>query len=178
MCIRDRHKRALITGELKPGDKILSQRDFAQRYNVNPNTVQRAYREMEALDLVETLRGQGTFIAVTEEMLDTMKKDTARSILDSFVREMKTLGFSLQPVSYTHLDVYKRQGQGPSPTWEAGRRAVGTTLCGRPGLRVISRRRCQPYWGPVNYEFRKWKEPSPVRKWYSLRDGTEAVPYQ
>ena len=94
--IIDLHKRALITGELKPGDKILSQRDFAQRYNVNPNTVQRAYREMEALDLVETLRGQGTFIAVTEEMLDTMKKDTARSILDSFVREMKTLGFSLQ----------------------------------------------------------------------------------
>ena len=94
--IIDLHKRALITGELKPGDKILSQRDFAQRYNVNPNTVQRAYREMEALGLVETLRGQGTFIAATEEMLDTMKQDMARSILDSFVQEMKILGFSLQ----------------------------------------------------------------------------------
>jgi len=77
-----------------------------------------------------------------------------------------------------HCPCISGTGQGPSPTWEAGRRAVGTTLCGRPGLRVISRRRCQPYWGPVNYEFRKWKEPSPVRKWYSLRDGTEAVPYQ
>ncbi|HHV07258.1 MAG TPA: GntR family transcriptional regulator [Firmicutes bacterium] len=94
--IIDLHKRALMTGELKPRDKILSQRDFAQRYNVNPNTVQRAYREMEALGLVETLRGQGTFIAATEEMLDTMKQDMARSILDSFVQEMKILGFSLQ----------------------------------------------------------------------------------
>ena len=75
--IIDLHKRALITGELSSGDKILSQRDFAQRYNVNL-ILSRAYREMEALDLVETLRGQGTFIAVTEEMLDTMKKDTAK----------------------------------------------------------------------------------------------------
>lgn len=94
--IIDLHKRALMTGELKPSDKILSQRDFAERYNVNPNTVQRAYREMETLGLVETLRGQGTFIAINEEMLEIMKKDMARSILDSFVREMKTLGFSLK----------------------------------------------------------------------------------
>ena len=90
------HKRALMTGELKPDDKILSQRDFAEQYNVNPNTVQRAYREMESMSLVQTLRGQGTFVAVTEEMLKTMKEETARSILKGFVREMKTLGFTLE----------------------------------------------------------------------------------
>lgn len=94
--IMDMHKRALMAGELKPGEKILSQRDFAERYNVNPNTVQRAYREMEALGLVQTLRGQGTFVAVTEEMLETMRTETAHSILQQFVQEMKTLGFTLE----------------------------------------------------------------------------------
>ena len=94
--IIDLPKRALMTGELKPDDKILSQRDFAEQYNVNPNTVQRAYREMESMSLVQTLRGQGTFVAVTEEMLKTMKEETARSILKGFVREMKTLGFTLE----------------------------------------------------------------------------------
>jgi GntR family transcriptional regulator len=94
--IIDMHKRALMAGELKPGEKILSQRDFAERYNVNPNTVQRAYREMEALGLVQTLRGQGTFVAVTEEMLETMRTETAHNILQQFVQKMKTLGFTLE----------------------------------------------------------------------------------
>ncbi|HHU75792.1 MAG TPA: GntR family transcriptional regulator [Firmicutes bacterium] len=92
------HKRALMTGELKTGDKILSQRNFAEQYKVNPNTVQRAYREMEALGLVETLRGQGTFVTVTKKQLRTMKDETADHALHSFICEMKTLGFTLTEV--------------------------------------------------------------------------------
>ena len=92
------HKRALMTGKLKSGDQILSQRNFAEQYKVNPNTVQRAYREMEALGLVETLRGQGTFVTVTKKQLSTMKNETADNALHSFICEMKTLGFTLAEV--------------------------------------------------------------------------------
>jgi GntR family transcriptional regulator len=92
------HKRALITGELKSGDKILSQRNFAEQYKINPNTVQRAYRELEALGLVETLRGQGTFVTVTKKQLCTMKDETADNALNTFICEMRTLGFTLAQV--------------------------------------------------------------------------------
>ena len=92
------HKRALMTGELKSGDKILSQRNFAEQYKVNPNTVQRAYREMEALGLVETLRGQGTFVSVTNKQLHEMGVETADNALNSFINEMKILGFTLTEV--------------------------------------------------------------------------------
>lgn len=106
------HKRALMTGELKTGDKILSQRNFAEQYKVNPNTVQRAYREMEASGLVETLRGQGTFVTVTKKQLRTMKNETADNALHSFICEMKTLGFTLATVLAKVQENWEKEANG------------------------------------------------------------------
>src|SRR5690606_24637436 len=87
-------KRRLARGELRPGDRIPSQREVAQMIKVNPNTTQRAYREMEVAGLVETLRGQGTFIRDTPGMVDAIRKEMAQSALMTFVSEMRELGFS------------------------------------------------------------------------------------
>ncbi|NLB88855.1 MAG: GntR family transcriptional regulator [Syntrophomonadaceae bacterium] len=87
-------KKKMIRGELKKGDKILSQREYAQMATVNPNTVQRAYREMESMNLVETLRGQGTFVCVTPEQLVELKKEMATGLLESFITEMRSLDYS------------------------------------------------------------------------------------
>jgi len=87
-------KKQLIRGELNIGDKIISQREYAQKMKVNPNTVQRAYREMENMNLVETLRGQGTFICKRPEMLDQIKEEMAENIMRNFLSEMKSIGFS------------------------------------------------------------------------------------
>jgi len=87
-------KKQLIRGELNIGDKIISQREYAQKMKVNPNTVQRAYREMENMNLVETLRGQGTFICKRPEMLDQIKEEMAENIMRNFLLEMKSIGFS------------------------------------------------------------------------------------
>lgn len=76
------------------GDKIPSQREYAEKAKVNPNTVQRAYREMESQHIVETVRGQGTFIAAGEELTQEIKQDMARAILGNFVQELKSLGFT------------------------------------------------------------------------------------
>ena len=91
--IMDDFKKRLIRGELKSGDRIPSQREYAETVRVNPNTVQRAYREMEAMNMVETVRGQGTFIRIDQQTLAAIKEDMAGSILHNFVREMKSLGF-------------------------------------------------------------------------------------
>ena len=86
--IIDEVKKQLIRGELKIGDKIISHRESAQKMKVNPNTVQRAYREMEMMNLVETLRGQGTFICNRPEMLEEIKEEMAEKIMRSFLKEM------------------------------------------------------------------------------------------
>jgi len=87
-------KKAVSRGELKPGDRILSQRELAQLAQVNPNTVQRAYREMEQMGLVSTQRGQGTFISATTEMIASLRAEMAAEALQSFIAEMKGLGIS------------------------------------------------------------------------------------
>ncbi|MFW6022970.1 MAG: GntR family transcriptional regulator [Halanaerobiaceae bacterium] len=92
--IIDQVKKMMVRGELNPGDKLPSQRDMARLIEVNPNTIQRAYREMELLDLVETKRGRGTFVKEDEEMVVEIKKEMARDAAKKFVGEMRSLGYT------------------------------------------------------------------------------------
>ena len=61
--IIDNFKRLIITGTIQPEDKVPSVRDLAQALTVNPNTVQKAYRELETQGYFYTVLGQGSFIA-------------------------------------------------------------------------------------------------------------------
>ena len=83
--IIDEFKRAIARGELKPGDRIPSQRELASMVQVNPNTVQRAYREMGQLGITETLRGQGTFVTQDAGLVDSVRREMAERALVSFV---------------------------------------------------------------------------------------------
>ena len=53
----------IISGSLAPGDRIPSIRDVTAELNVNPNTVAKAYRELELGGFIETRRGMGCFVA-------------------------------------------------------------------------------------------------------------------
>ncbi|WP_350344220.1 GntR family transcriptional regulator [Proteinivorax tanatarense] len=92
--IIDHVKKEIIKEELKVGEKMPSQREMAQKLKVNPNTVQRAYREMESMNLIETYRGQGTFIIREQGLIKRLKAEMAEEILDNFLREMLSLGIS------------------------------------------------------------------------------------
>lgn len=91
--IIDDFKKRMIRGELRKGERIPSQREYAEKARINPNTVQRAYREMENMRMVETLRGQGTYVNISEEDLQMLRKEMARAVLRNFVLEMRALGF-------------------------------------------------------------------------------------
>ena len=54
---------AIARGDLSPGEQLPSVRDVAARLGINPNTVNRAYAELERVGTVETRRGRGTFVA-------------------------------------------------------------------------------------------------------------------
>lgn len=94
--IIDDFKKRMIRGELRKGERIPSQREYAERARINPNTVQRAYREMESMKMVETLRGQGTYVNISEEDLQMLRMEMARALLGNFVMEMRSLGFGDQ----------------------------------------------------------------------------------
>ena len=94
----DKIKKQLIRKELNIGDKIPSQRELAQQLKVNPNTVQRAYNEMETMGMVKTLRGQGTFICDKPEMLGEIKEDMVEDIMIRFFQDIKSLGYEDEEV--------------------------------------------------------------------------------
>jgi len=91
-------KKEIVRGELKPGAKLPSQRQLARKIEVNPNTVQRAYREMEQRGLVETQRGRGTFIKDDDQVMIEIKKEMAETAVIDFVEEMISLGFKKEKI--------------------------------------------------------------------------------
>ncbi|GJJ25059.1 GntR family transcriptional regulator [Bacillus velezensis] len=92
--IADRIYYRLIRSELSPGDKLPSVREMAVQMKVNPNTIQRTYSEMERLGIVDTRRGQGTFIAERSDLKAELKDRLTKDVFKRFIQEMAELGLS------------------------------------------------------------------------------------
>lgn len=69
---------AVASGSLKPGDRVPSVRELARRLAVNPNTVARAYRELQALGILDSQRGLG--LAVAPDAVDKCRDQRGRWI--------------------------------------------------------------------------------------------------
>ena len=91
--VMDIIKKDIISGKLKKGDKLSSVRDLSEKLKVNPNTVQRAYKELERENLAYTQRGMGTFIVEDMEIINDLKRNTAKDIMKKFIDSMRSLGF-------------------------------------------------------------------------------------
>lgn len=91
--IMDFIKKEIVKGNLKGGDKLPSVRELAEMLKVNPNTVQKAYQELEREGITYTLRGTGSFVT-EDERKEALKKQMAISILEKFYKDMKDIGFS------------------------------------------------------------------------------------
>ena len=96
--IMDFIKMDIVTGKLKSMDKLPSVREMAINLRVNPNTLQRSYQELERLGIVYTQRGMGTFVGEGKNMVDDLKKEMAKEVIDSFILRMKSLGFTTNEI--------------------------------------------------------------------------------
>ena len=93
--IMDEIKRRVIAGVLHPGDKVPSVRELAEELKVNPNTIVRAFQELERAGITETRRGMGTFISEGEGMNAVeLKAQMGQAEAGSFVARMREAGIS------------------------------------------------------------------------------------
>ena len=76
--IIEKVKENIIKGILKPGDKLPSIRELASVITVNPNTISKAYIELERMKAIEVIRGKGTFVA--ESFKPIMDEDKMKEI--------------------------------------------------------------------------------------------------
>ncbi|WHH59360.1 GntR family transcriptional regulator [Petroclostridium sp. X23] len=87
-------KRDIIAGDLKGGSKLPSVREMAENKRVNPNTIQRAYQELERENVTFTQRGMGTFITENTEILSNLKSEMCKEVITDFINNLKSFGFS------------------------------------------------------------------------------------
>ena len=89
-------KRRIISGVYKPGEKMPSVRDLAAEASVNPNTMQRAFAQLEQEGLLYTQRTSGRFVTEDEERIMDMKNELAKELIRDFWENMEQLGFGRQ----------------------------------------------------------------------------------
>ncbi len=91
-------KEYILKGYLKPKDPLPSIRKLATMLDINPNTVAKAYQELERQHIIVTIRGRGTFVEESPSLdMRTMEEFTAR--LKPIVAEMLLAGMNQQEIS-------------------------------------------------------------------------------
>lgn len=91
--IMNHMKKQIVVGKLKAGDKIPSVRELAVELQINPNTVQRTFQELEREQIVETKRGLGRYVTSEVDKIMEIKKEMAGDLIDRFIQGMQELGF-------------------------------------------------------------------------------------
>lgn len=103
----DNFKILIISGKLKEADKVPSVRDMAKGLGVNPNTVQKAYRELENQGYFYTVLGQGNFIAAPPVDAGRQEIDTLYSEIGTRIRELIFRGESQENVLEFIQDIWR-----------------------------------------------------------------------
>lgn len=96
-------------GILLPNDKLPSVRSLASQIGVNPNTVAKAYQELENQDYVYSVKGKGCFVADNET--DQLIKDEKLHYFQTVVEEMKKHQISKKQLTDLINMIYKEEEQ-------------------------------------------------------------------
>ena len=84
----------IICGIYRPGEWLPSVRDLAAEASVNPNTMQRAFMELERSGLVMTQRNMGRVVTQDTQLIENAKHQMAVTQMNSFFANMRQLGYS------------------------------------------------------------------------------------
>ncbi len=105
--IKDKIKELIILGVLKENDKIPSVRELAGTLTINPNTIQKAYRDLEAEGYIYSLRAKGSFVAPKREVVK--RSDTAEILteLSALVSKIRFLGITYEEANEILIKEYK-----------------------------------------------------------------------
>ena len=106
-----RVKLKIASKELSMGQQLLPVREFAQEAGVNPNTVQRAFQELEKEGLVYSARTSGRFVTEDEKLIDQKRHEIAQSLMKNFVTEMAAIGFSSAEIKAIITDYIEQTGK-------------------------------------------------------------------
>ena len=89
--VKDGLRRLMVTGMLAPGEKLPSVRSLAMDLAINPNTIQRAYAQLEMEGYVYSVAGRGTFVAEGQNLV---RRREVEAKVQPLVQELRELGMT------------------------------------------------------------------------------------
>jgi GntR family transcriptional regulator len=124
--IADGIRAAVAAGVYRPGEAVPSLRAMATAIHVNPNTVQRAYDELEREGLIYSQRGKGLFVATqAEASAQSRTGDGLHRAFDEAIRAARLAGISAEQIEEVFSAAQKRAArEGDCPNYRGGRNTV------------------------------------------------------
>jgi len=128
--IEEQVKTAIASGVLGEGDRLPTVRELALELTINPNTVARAYRELERAGFIDTTPGRGTFVKAVKAppMSDEERRQRLASIVEVMLTEARALGFEDEQIVEAVREALRRldghdvsnDGDGDERTHDGG----------------------------------------------------------
>ncbi|HGA2114148.1 TPA: GntR family transcriptional regulator [Streptococcus agalactiae] len=97
--IAEHIKMQIVSQEIKSGNQLPTVRELAQEAGVNPNTMQRAFTELEREGMVFSQRTSGRFVTEDNLLIGKIRQQVAKAELATFVNNMKKIGYKLDEIT-------------------------------------------------------------------------------
>ena len=102
-------KQLVVSGALKRDEQIPSVRQLAQELAINPNTIQKAYAELERQGVINSLKGRGSFVGSSLQELRNIQQNERLEELAALSKELYRLQVPQEELYLVIQQVYKQQ---------------------------------------------------------------------
>lgn len=107
--IEERFRELILHGAIETDSQIPSVRSLAMDLSINPNTIQRAYAELEASGYIYSVKGKGNFVADITELMPAKKTEFYES-LNLLLKDAYSIGITPEEIQTHMKDYYEKEG--------------------------------------------------------------------
>jgi GntR family transcriptional regulator len=110
----DKMKELIMNEVVKPDEQLPSVRTLATELTINPNTIQKAYRELETQGFIYSIKGKGSFVNPNNQIKDIEKIVAVKKELEKLILEALYLGIQVSELTELIHDLDAKKGGGGS----------------------------------------------------------------
>ena len=108
--VMDNLKEQIMTGTLQAGGKLPSVRELSKAITVNPNTIQRAYMELEKLGLIYPVKGRGNFVADSSQV-QKINRESYRKEFTALIQKGRNTGFNREELEKMLVETIEKEDE-------------------------------------------------------------------
>ena len=110
----DKMKELIMNEVVNPDEQLPSVRALATELSINPNTIQKAYRELETQGFIYSIKGKGSFVSPNNRVKDTEKITEVKKELEKLIIEALYLGIQAAEIIELIENLEASKGGGES----------------------------------------------------------------